>query len=99
LLIEESFDSHFFPADAVRFIPMKLCPMNCVILKADGGKSFALSPTASAVFSPQPPNFADRISNRERLSISDDSNDFKCHCRAYSNHTEKIQEGILKPHP
>src|SRR5208282_2331902 len=81
-LVEEPFDLEFFPADAVRFIPVHFHSNHRTIQQTHGGFPFLFSPLPSPVNALQSPVRTDRASDCNGFDVRNGTDDLEVHGRS-----------------
>jgi hypothetical protein len=80
MLIEKrELELEFFLADAVRFVPMDLCVVDCSVQQTNGCESFQFPPFATPLLPVEPCQIADSGARCDWLSIPDVSYNLEIH--------------------
>jgi len=80
MLIEKrELELEFFLADAVRFVPMDLCVVDCSVQQTNGCESFQFPPFATPVLPVEPCQIADSGARCDWLSVPDVSYNLEIH--------------------
>lgn len=79
VLVDIALALDLFPADAVRFIPVKLRLTDCPTLQPDQSDSFEFTLATPAVAPAEPLEVPDTAASGDRLDLADLPDDLECH--------------------